>query len=207
MQPAGLGLVVLLAGALAAAACANRPPVSPAPVCIDPPDAYQTLAQAWRAYQPDQPLSPAVSVRRRLFALQALLLSAGMYDEEPPSGIEAAYAQYAPRFVRDLGRGRDPGLAPALDRLAVRLDEMRDHPEADLADTCGLIVARRTLRADPVNVSTDWVLQTITWGLAATFQASIHAMVHEHARACTSQPDVAGVPEAVLTCTMRRVGL
>ena len=207
MQPAWLGLVVLLAGGLAGAACANRPPVSPAPVCVDPPDAYQTLAQAWRAYQPDQPLSAAVSVRRRLFAFQALLLSAGMYDDQAPSDLRLAYTEYAPQFVRDVGRGRDPGLAPALDRLAGRLRELRDRPEADLADNCGLIVARRTLRADPVNVSTDWVLQTITWGLAATFQASIHEMVLEHARACSTQPDVDGTPESVLTCTMRRVGI
>jgi hypothetical protein len=63
------------------------------------------------------------------------------------------------------------------------------------------------VREDPVNVSTDWVLQTIIWGLAATFQSSIRQLVHEAAQACTAQPEVAGRPEAVLARTMHRVGL
>ena len=44
--------------------------------------------------------------------------------------------------------------------------------------------------------------ETVTWGFAATFQESIHQMVHDHAQACD-----AGVPESVLVCTMRSVGL
>ena len=209
MQPVGIRRMVLATALMTTSACASPAPATPAPTpaCEDPPDAYQTLAQAWRAYQPDQPLSPAVSVRRRLFAFQALLLSAGMYDDQAPSDPGLAYAQYAPQFVRDFGKGRDPGMSAALDKLASHLHQVRERSEADLGASCGLVVARRALRADPVNVATDWVLQTITWGLAATFQASIHEMVHEHARACSSQPDVDGTPESVLTCTMRRVGI
>jgi hypothetical protein len=166
----------------------------------------RTLEQAWQAYQPDQPVSPAVTVRRRLFALQVLLLSAGMYDE-PPSDPGRVYAQYAPQFVRDFGMSRNPGLAAALGKLSGTLEHVRDRADADLGTNCGLILARRALREDPVNVSTDWVLQTITWGLAATFQSSIRQLVHEAAQACNAQPDVAGRPEAVLACTMHRVGL
>ena len=82
-------LLVLVVGSLVATGCTGPGPVAPAAACADPPDAYQTLVQAWQAYQPDQPLSPAVSVRRRLFVLQALLLSAGMYDD-PPSDRHAS---------------------------------------------------------------------------------------------------------------------
>jgi hypothetical protein len=83
----------------------------PAPTTIDCPplpDANQTLAQAWQAYQPDQPLSLPVTVRRRLFAFQALLLSAGMYDDQPAAAPSRVYAEYAQQFVRDLGMSRNP---------------------------------------------------------------------------------------------------
>jgi hypothetical protein len=39
------------------------------------------------------------------------------------------------------------------------------------------------------------------------FQTSIRQMVHEHAQACSSKPDVDRAPESVLACAMRRVGL
>jgi len=175
------------------------------PDCAPPPDPAETLTQAWQAYEPDRPLTWTISVRRRLFALQALLLSAGMYSE-PPIPPATAYAQYAPQFVRDLGASRNPGLAEALGKLAVTLESNRDFREADLGGNCGLVVARRALRGDPVGMSTEWVVQAATNGFAPYFQTSVQQLVREHALACSASPDVSGVPEHVLTCTMRRVG-
>ena len=109
--------------------------------------------------------------------------------------------------LRDFGMSRNPGLADALSRLSQTLQQARERPESDLGNNCGLILTRRMLRDDPVSVSTDWVLQTVTWGFAPTFQESIGKIVHDHAQACSSAPDVAAVPESVLECTMRRVGL
>lgn len=129
-------------------------------------------------------------------------MSAGMYGE-PPSDPAAVYAQYAPQFVRDFGMGRNPGLAAALDKLSQTLQQNRERSDGELDNNCGLILARRLLHNDPVGVSTDWVLQTITWGFAPTFQESIRQLVHGHAQACSSEPDA----ESVLACTMRRVGL
>ena len=195
-----------MAAASVVSGCLASAPSNPAAGCAGLPDAAQTLAQAWQVYQPDQPLSPAVNARKRLFAFQALLLSAGMYTE-PPSDPAAVYAQYAPQFVRDFGMSRNPALDAALNKLSSTLQQVRERSDRDLSDNCGLILARRMLRDDPVNVSTDWVLQRVTWGLAATFQTSIRQMVHEYAQTCSSEPDVDRAPESVLACTMRRVGL
>ena len=199
-------LCAAVAAATVLGGCAISGPAPSAGACPALPEVTRTLEQAWQAYQPDQPLSPAVSVRRRLFVLQALLLSAGMYDE-PPADPGRVYAQYAPQFVRDFGMSRNPGLAAALGKLSGTLEQVRERADAELGSNCGLILARRALGEDPVNVSSDWVLQTITWGLAATFQSSIRQLVHEAAQACAAQPDVAGSPPAVLACTMHRVGL
>jgi hypothetical protein len=143
---------------LVTAGCNVLRPAAAPPDCPPPPDPTETLTTAWQAYQPDQPLNWTVSVRRRLFALQALLLSAGMYGE-PPASPATTFAQYAPQFVRDLGASRHHGLADALRKLAATLESFRDKPEADLAPNCGLVLARRSLRADPVSVATDWVVQ------------------------------------------------
>jgi hypothetical protein len=169
------------------------------------PDANQTLAQAWQAYQPDQPMSLPVTLRRRLFAFQALLLSAGMYDDQPPASPPSVYGDYAPQFVRDLGMSRNPGLADALKKLDRMLNDVRQDSESD--GNCGLILARRALREDPTTVSTDWILQTVTWGFAAYFQASIRQLIQQHAQTCSEQSDVGGSAEAILDCTMRRVDL
>ena len=174
--------------------------------CGPLPDAREELAQAWQAFQPDRPLTFSIAIRPRLFAFQVLLISAGMYDE-PPSAPAAVYAQYAPQFVRDFGMSRNPGLTGALANLSETLQQARERSEGDFGNNCGLILARRMLHQDAVNVSTDWVLQTVTWGFAPTFQESIHQLVHDHAQTCSSEPDVEGVPEAVLGCTIRRVGL
>ena len=182
----------------------------PAPSTIDCPplpDTNQTLTQAWQAYQPDQPMSLPVTVRRRLFAFQALLLSAGMYDDQPPAAPSSVYADYAPQFVRELGMSRNPGLPEALNKLDRRLNDAGQDPESKLAGNCGLILARRALREDPLNVSTDWILQTVTWGFAAYFQSSIRQLIHEHARTCSRQTGVDHSAEAILDCTMRRVGV
>lgn len=199
----GLGSVV--AAMLVTAGCALPRPAAIAPDCAPLPDATESLAQAWQAYQPDQPLSWTVSVRRRLFALQAMLLSAGMYGE-PPVPPHSAYAQYAPQFVRDLGASRNRGLAEALGNLATTLESSVDRAEAELATNCGLLLARRSLRADPINVATDWVVQATTNGFAPYFQTSVQQLVREHAVACSASSDVHARPEAVLTCTLRRVG-
>ncbi len=195
-----------MAAASMLSGCSLSAPTNLAVDCAALPDAAQSLAQAWQDYQPDQPLSPAVNARKRLFAFQALLLSAGMYGE-PPSDPGTGYAQYAPQFVRDFGMSRNPALEAALNKLGGTLQEVRERSERDLGNNCGLILARRMLRDDPVNVSADWILQRITWGLAATFQTSIRQIVHEHAQACSSEPDVDRAPESVLACTMRQVGL
>jgi hypothetical protein len=171
-----------------------------------PEDPRQTLSQAWEQYQPDRALPFSIPVRRRLFALQVLLISAGMYDD-PPSDPATVYAEYASQFVRDFGMSRNPGLATALEELNQTFQQDRERPESDLSNNCGLILARRMLRDDAVDVSTDWVLQTITWGFAPTFQQSIQQLVSEDAHACSSEPAIASVPESVLACTMRRVGL
>jgi hypothetical protein len=144
-----------------------------------------------------------IPVRRNLFALQALLISAGMYTE-PPSEPTTVYAQYAPQFVRDLGMSRNPVLAGALDKLSQTLQHQRERSRADLGNNCGLILARRMLRDDPVSVSTDWVVQKVTWGFAPTFQASIYQLVHDQAQACSEHAEVAGIPESVLACTIQR---
>jgi len=196
--------------ALVAALLSGCSALQPAPTsveCAPPPDASQTLTQAWQAYQPDQPMSLSVTVRRRLFAFQALLLSAGMYEDQPPSDPATVYADYAPQFVRDLGMARNPGLAAALNKLNRKLQDVRQDSEGKLGNNCGLILARRSLREDPINISTDWILQTVTWGFAAYFQASIRQLIHEHAQTCSAQPEVQGSPEMVLDCTIRRVGV
>lgn len=182
--------------------------VQPAPAveCAPLPDARQTLAQAWQVSQPDQPMPFSIPVRSRLFVFQVLLISAGMYDE-PPSDPITVDAQYAPLFVHDFGMGRNPGLKDAFAKLSQTLLQARERSDGDLADNCGLILARRMLRADAVNVSTDWVLQAVTWGFAATFQESIRQLVGAAAQACSAQSDAAGAPEAILNCTMQRVGL
>jgi hypothetical protein len=174
--------------------------------CVALPDAAETLLQAWQVYQPDQPMPFSIPVRRRLFAFQVLLISAGMYDE-PPSDPLIVHAHYAPQFVRDFGSSRNPEMAAALNKLSDTLVEVRPGSEEDLDDNCGLILARRMLRADPLSVSTDWVLQTVTWGFAPMFQTSIRQLVHDHAQACVGEPDADGTPESVLACTIRRVGL
>jgi hypothetical protein len=200
---------VLRAAAIAAvllSGCAASGP-APTPVDCEPlPDAREALAQAWQAYRPDQPMPFSIPIRRRLFAFQVLLISAGMYDE-PASDPATVHAEYAPQFVRDFGMSRNPGLAGALAKLSQTLQQLRERSESDLGNNCGLILTRRMVREDPVNVSTDWVLQTVTWGFAPTFQESVHQLVHDHAQACGAEPDVTGDPESVLVCTMRRVGL
>jgi hypothetical protein len=196
----GLAVIVAL---LATAASVYAWPATPSEDCKPPPDPIATLAAAWQAYQPDQPLSWTVNVRRRLFALQALLLSAGMYGE-PPLPPTTAYERYAPLFVRDLGASRNEGLALALTTLATKLEASRDAPDADLADNCGLLLARRELRDDRVSIATDWVVQAATNGFAPYFQASVQQLVRDHALACSA--DVDNPPETVLTCTLQRVG-
>ena len=193
--------IVFLAG------CSARLP-GPKPIDCPPlPDANQLLAQAWQAYQPDQPMFLPVTVRRRLFAFQALLLSAGMYADQAPAAPSGVYADYAPQFVHDLGMSRNPGLADALKNLDRKLNDVRQDPEDKLGENCGLILARRALREDPTAVSTDWILQTVTWGFAAYFQSSIRQLIQEHTQECSAQTNVGGSAEAVLDCTMRRVGI
>jgi hypothetical protein len=178
----------------------------PARTCAAPPDSDQLLAQAWAAYQPDQPLSWAVSVRRHLFAFQALLISAGMYGEAPADPAQV-YADYAPQFVRDFGRGRDVGIRDALNRLTVTLLAVREQADTELSDRCGLLLARRTLRADAQATSVDWVMQVVTGGFAPHFQASIEQLVRQYARACASEPATSVAAEAMLSCLSQRVGL
>jgi hypothetical protein len=59
------------------------------------------------------------------FRVQALLLSAGMYDDRQPAAPSSVYADYAPQFVRDLGMSRNPGLADALKNLDRKLNDVR----------------------------------------------------------------------------------
>jgi len=174
--------------------------------CAALPDAAETLPQAWQAYQPDQPMPFSIPVRRRLFAFQVLLISAGMYDERLSDPL-IVDAQYAPQFVRDFGTSRNPEMAAAFKRLSETLLDVRERSEDDLDDNCGLILARRMLRADAVSATTDWALQTVTWGFAPMFQTSIRQLVHDHAQACFSEPDADRTPESVLACTIHRVGL
>lgn len=197
--------VAAMAGCLLSG-CTRSSPAPTSVDCAQLPDARETLAMAWQEYQPDQPMPFSIPVRWRLFAFQVLLISAGMYDE-PPSEPAPLYAQYAPQFVRDFGMSRNPGLASALDKLSQTLQQVRERSESELGNNCGLILARRMLHDDAVNVSTDWVLQTVTWGFAPTFQESIRQLVHDHAQACSGEPAVASVPESILDCTMRRAGL
>jgi hypothetical protein len=196
--------------ALVAALLCGCTLVRPAPTtveCRPPPEAGETLAQAWQAYQPDQPISLAVTLRRRLFAFQTLLLSAGMYDDYPPAEPSRVNAEYAPQFVRDFGMSRNEGLADALNKLSRTLQDARERSEVELGGNCGLLLARRTLRADPGTVSTDWILQTVTWGFAPYFQTSIRQLIQEAAQSCSAEAGAAGTAESVLVCTMRRVGL
>jgi hypothetical protein len=179
---------------------------TPARTCAAQPNSDRLLAQAWAAYQPDQPLSWVVSVRRHLFAFQALLISAGMYGDAPADPTQV-YADYAPQFVRDLGRGRDVGIRDALDRLTGTLLDVREQADTELTDRCGLLLARRTLRADAQATSVDWVIQVVTGGFAPHFQASIEQLVREYARACASEPATSAVAEAMLSCLVQRVGL
>ena len=195
-----LSIIVAL---LLTAAYVHARPAAADSDCAPPPDPTATLVEAWQAYQPDQPLHWTVNVRRRLFALQGLLLSAGMYGE-PPMAPATAYAEYAPRFVRDFGASRNPGLADALTTLATTLETSQSTSDTDLAANCGLVLARQLLREDPVGVATDWAVQAATNGFAPYFQASVQQPVREHALACNDE--VGGVPEAGLTCTLRRVG-
>jgi hypothetical protein len=192
-----LGLVLVLGCSASTPSATN---------CAAPPDANLLLAQAWAAYQPDQPLSMAISMRRRLFAFQALLISAGMYGD-PPADPAQVYADYAPQFVRDFGRGRNDGMRAALDKLTSTLLDVRARTDSELADRCGLLVARRTLRADAQATSVDWVMQVVTGGFAPHFQASIEQLVRQYATACAAEPDARAAAEAMLSCLTRRVGL
>src|SRR5712692_6712402 len=99
--------------------------------CAALPDAAETLPPAWQAYQPDQPMPFSIPVRRRLFAFQVLLISAGMYDD-PPSDPLIVHAQYAPQFVRDFGMSRNPEMAAAFNRLSETLLDVRERSEDDL---------------------------------------------------------------------------
>jgi hypothetical protein len=200
MLCAAAGAALLLCGGIPARAAEAQVDCGPLP------DAKDTLAAAWQDYKPDQEWPFSIPVRSHLFAFQSLLISAGMYDE-PPSDPVAVYASYAPRFVRDFGMGRNPPLQDALAKLSQSLLDARDQSEADLGENCGLILARRMLRDDAVGVSSDWVLQAVTWGFAPMFQESIRQIVRQDAEACAAEPDASGVPESVLVCTMRKVGL
>jgi hypothetical protein len=201
-----LGAVGRLVVALASLLLVGCSPPTPAVTCAGPPDADLLLAQAWAAYQPDQPMSPAIRVRRHLFAFQALLISAGMYGDAPADPARV-YADYAPQFVRDFGRGRNDGMREALDRLTGTLLEVREQADSELADRCGLLLARRALRADAQATSVDWVMQVVTGGFAPHFQASIEQLVRRYATACASEPDASAAAEALLGCLTRRVGL
>jgi hypothetical protein len=142
LEPPGTRWKALCAAVAAAtllSGCAFYRPAPSTVECPALPDASRTLEQAWQAYQPDQPVSSAVSVRRRLFAFQTLLLSAGMYDE-PPANPRGVYAEYAPQFVQDFGRSRNPGLAAALGKLSGTLEQVRDRADAGLGGNCGLIL-------------------------------------------------------------------
>jgi hypothetical protein len=179
---------------------------SPAPTCAAPPDAADVLARAWHAEQPESSPPWTINIRRRLFSLQALLLSAGMYAE-PPDDSAVVYPRYATQFVRDLGSSRNADTAAALGRLADTLEHVRAKSDADLSANCALVHARRTLRDDPTEVTADWVVQTVTFGFAPFFQTSVQQLVKEHALACRDEPELATAPESILTCTLRRVGL
>jgi len=186
--------------------CAGPAAPAPRPSCAAPPDPNQALADAWTDYQPGQPLSLPVNARRHFYALQALLLAAGMYGDAPAE-LNTVYPRYAQQFVRDLGAGRNQATAAALGRLATSIEQTRDQADLDLSDRCALLAARRMLRADPVQVSTDWVLQTVTAGFAPHFQASIAQIIRHCAEACHIQPEVAATTDLELGCVMRRVGL
>jgi hypothetical protein len=175
------------------------------PLCEPLPDPTATLATAWHEYRPDQPLPWTLSIRRRLFALEALLLSAGMYGD-PPLPPAITYSEHAHQFVRDLGASRNQGLADALTKLAATLEASREQADSELAPNCGLLSARHSLREDPVSVATDWAVQAATDGFAPYFQASVEQQVRHYAVTCSGSEDVQTVPEAVLTCTLRRVG-
>jgi hypothetical protein len=186
--------------------CAMPAPPPRASNCSSLPDVTDALARAWQMYQPDSSLSWTVTIRRRLFSLQALLLSAGMYAE-PPDDPAAVYPRYATQFVRDLGASRNLETAAALNRLADTLERVRARSDAGLGANCALVQARRALRNDPDGVTTEWIVQTVTLGFAPYFQASVQQLVREHARACSTLPEIATAPEPILTCTLRRVGL
>jgi len=62
------------------------------------------------------------------------------------------------------------------------------------------------LHDDSAGTSTDWILQTVTWGFPAYFQNSTRQLIHEHAQNCATQGNGGGPAEAVLDCTMRHVG-
>ena len=197
-------LCMALIAACLSTGCTSPTPTPVAVECPTLPDARETLASAWQAYQPDQNMPFSIPVRSHLFALQVLLISAGTYGESPQDPLTVD-AQYASQFVRDFGMSRNPGLKAAVANLTQTLEQA--HSEGDLGNNCGLLLARRMLRDDAVNVSADWVLQTITWGFAPTFQESIKRVVLEAAKACSAEPDGAATSEAVLECTMQKVGL
>lgn len=198
-------IAVITAGLLSA--CSSVAPTQTPISCAPLPDPRETLRQAWQAFQPDQQMPFSIPVRSRLFALQVLLISAGMYDDEATSDPASLYAEYAPQFVRDFGMSRNPGLKDAFAKFNQTLLQARDRSEADFGNNCGLILARRMLRDDPVGVSSDWVLEAVTWGFAPTFQESIRQLVLSDAKECSRDPQVQGVAELVLDCTTRRVGL
>jgi hypothetical protein len=189
-----------------ASGCTLLASPSPAPTCAAPPDAADVLARAWHAEEPDSSLPWTVNSRRRLFSLQALLLSAGMYGE-PPEDPTVVYPRYAAQFVRDLGASRNAETAAALVKLADTLDEARYRSDSEFAANCALVQARRALRDDPSDVATDWVVQTVTFGFAPYFQTSVQQLVKEHALACRGDLELPTAPEAILTCTLRRAGL
>jgi len=55
-------VAVVAAGLLTGCVASARMPA--AVDCPPLPDARETLAQAWQAYQPNRPISPAVTIRR-----------------------------------------------------------------------------------------------------------------------------------------------
>jgi hypothetical protein len=164
------------------------------------PDSEVALSDAWSEYQPNRALPDSVHVRRELFTVEALLLSAGMY-ENTPMDPQLAFNLHAGEFVRDLGAGKRAGLADAVARLAQVFEDTADERDSELGTNCGLVMLRNMFRSDPITMTTEFVFLAAR-GVAPQFEAGMKEQLRERARKCQSDPSLTGGGETTLGCTI-----
>jgi hypothetical protein len=117
------------------------------------PDAERELQRAWQETRPGTTMLGYVQPRINQFDVEALLLSAGMFGNDPlPPAI--AYHQHALAFTDNVAVISGAERASAVHRLVDRIEADRFAPQDGTSANCGLFWIRTTLRASPVDAAT-----------------------------------------------------